>query len=484
MSFARRQVPQPRRPHGAAPAAAAALAVVALAVPATPASATGTACTIGRFSATSQADLAKITVLDPSPLAPGLPALADVRLAPARGDVLASDRAGRSVATAGYADAKLLGMKLPGLPPPHAVANHAAPGGPPGPVNVALTALNAGGLATARLGKATAEATWTDKYHCGRTGPLTRAATMIEGLSVLGGAGTAPAMQAVSDLTHATSRTSLLMVGPAGSTQSATDVVGLGGGRIGVRAGAGVSLGDLTLFGGTPQEITAKVVNQPTLEVVAAGDRRHSSVTYRPAVLSVTAAGKPVTGLDSSHSSVSLSLLGKLAADRPASLLSVRLSLGESHQKITGEGVRAQAAALRVEVKLGSAHLLDVALGHLSAVATAPCRIGATVPRDQAPAGDEPTDDEPSGDAPGSDEPVDQPLPARSTSAPATPASSGPPVAAAGNPATGGPGPGALALTGANAAAVGFTGIGLVAGGLAALLLARRRRTGAHAAGR
>ncbi|MFI1987813.1 hypothetical protein [Actinoplanes sp. NPDC020271] len=485
MSLARRHVPPPRRTRGAAPAAAAALAAVALAVPATPASATGTACTSGRFTATSQADLAKITVLDPSPLAPGLPALADVRLAPARGDVLASDRSGRSVATASDADAKLLGLELPGLPPRNTVANHAAPGGPPGPVTVALTALDAGGLAAARLGKATAAATWTDEYHCGKTGPLTRATTMIEGLSVLGGTGSGPAMQAVSNLTHTARRTSLLKVGPTGSTRSATDVIALGGGRIGVRAGSGVSLGDLTLFGGTPQEITAKVVSQPTLEVMAGGDRKHSSVTYRPAALSVTSAGKPVTGVDDSHSNVTLNLLGKLADDRPASLLTVRLSVGGHNQRITDSGVRADAAALRVEVTLGTARLLDVALGHLTAAATAPCRIGATVPRDEAPAGDEPSDDTPGdgapGDgAPGADQPVDQPVPTRHVSAPS---SSGPTVAA-GNPGGGTPGSGALALTGSNAAGVGIAGIALVVGGLVALFLTRRRRVGAHAAGR
>ncbi|WP_436521554.1 hypothetical protein [Actinoplanes sp. HUAS TT8] len=473
MSIARRPVPQPRRPRGAAPAAAAAVAALALTVPAAPASAGGTACTIGQFTATSQADLAKITVLDPGPLAPGLPALADVRLAPAHSDVLASTRSGRSVATASYADAKLLGMKLPGLPLENATANHVAPGGPDGPADVALAALNAGGLATAQLGRATAEATWTDKYHCGKVGPLTRAATMIEGLSILGGAGTSPAIQAVNDLTHVSSRTSLLKVGPTGSTQSATDLVKVGGGRIAVRSGAGVSLSDLTLFGGTPQEITAKVINQPTLEAIASGDRKNSAVHYKPAVLSITHAGQPVTGLDSSHSSVSLSLLGKLAADRPASLLAVRLSLGEPTRKITETGVRAEAASLRVEVTLGSAHLLDVALGYLSVSATAPCRVGAVVPRDEAPADD----------SPGTDQPVDQPVPGATSKRPSTPATSSPAVAA-GNPDTGAPGSGALALTGSNVAAVGAAGLALVVGGLGALFLTRRRRTGAHAAGR
>ncbi|ATO81270.1 hypothetical protein ACWT_1855 [Actinoplanes sp. SE50] len=426
----------------------------------TPAAATEAACGIGKFAATSEADLAKITVLDPGPLAPDLPALADVRLAPATGEVVAGNHTGRSDATASYADAKLLGMHLPGLPLHDAVAAQHAPGGPRGPVDVTLATLNAGGLATARLGTATAAATWTDGYHCGRTGPLTRATTMVQGLSLLGGAGGVPAIQAVDALTHLTRRTSLLTVGPTGSTRSATALVKLGGGRIGVRSGAGVALGDVILFSGTPQEITAKVINQPTLEVVAGGDRKHSTVTYQPATLAVTSAGKPVPGLTGDQTSVSLNLLGRLAADRPASPLSVRISVGKVTRHLSDTVVRAEAASLRVEVKLGSAHLLDVALGYLTVAATAPCRIGAPVPRDRVPATGQP------GDTPGD---TQQTTPATQVVATTTP-----------QPGTPGSGSGALALTGSNVAAVGLGGLALIAGGLTALFFTRRRYTAKH----
>ena len=170
---------------------------------------------------------------------------------------------------------------------------------------------------------------------------------MVEGLSLLGGGRAGgPAIQAVSGLTRAASPTSLLKVGPTGSTQSATDLVKLGGGRMGVRAGAGLALSDLTLFAGTPQEITAKVLTQPTLEVLAGGDEKHSRVTYRPAVLSVRSGGRLVESLDGEHADVSLSLLGRLAADRPASLLSVRLSLGTPTQKVDGASVSGTSAPL------------------------------------------------------------------------------------------------------------------------------------------
>ncbi|WP_203826890.1 hypothetical protein [Actinoplanes palleronii] len=522
MPFARHPVPRPRRHRGAGPAAAAAVAVATLAMPVAPAGAAapgslasvsaavpaafarpgGAACTLGRFTASAQADVARIAVLDPGPLAPGLPALADVRLAPAYGRVDTGNRAGKSAARASYADAKLLGMKLPGLPLDNAVADHQAPGRRPGPVSVELAALNTGGLAAAQAGKATAEATWDDRYHCGRVGPLTRASTMLEGLSLLSSSKSVLSGRGSSSYgggpASGGGKTTLLKVGPTGSAQSATDLVTLGRGRIGVRSGAGVALGDLTLFGGTPQEITVKVINQPTLEVVAGGDRAHSAMTYRPATLAVTSAGKPLTGLDSEHSSVSVKLLGPLTAERPASLLSVRLSLGEPTEEITADAAKAEAAALRVEVKLGPTHLLDVALGYLSVAATAPCSVtspsdgyqrtpdqpsDAESPADDEPATDEPATDEPDTDQPGTDQPPtdepgsDQPVDAADTPAPPSTNGTSGPLAAPGHPGSDTPSAGGLALTGANVAAVGIGGVTMIAVGLVAMVLTRRRRS-------
>ncbi|GLW27326.1 hypothetical protein [Actinoplanes regularis] len=461
MPSAHRHVPRPRRPHGAVPAVAAAAAVMALTVPAAPASAGSAACTVGGFTATTHADLARINLLDLGPLASGLPSLADVRLAPTKSEVAV----GRTTATASYADAKLLGMNLPGLPLQGTVATSRAPGHQAGPVDVTLAALNAGGLVNAQLGKASAQATWNDKYRCGKTGPLTRASTMIEGLNVLGATDTGPAAQglgALTGLTNLTSltshgghsgpggRTSLLKVGPTGATQTATDLVKLRDGRVGVRSGARITLGELTLFAGTPQEIAVKVITQPTLEVLAGGDRKNSTVNYRPAVLSVTSAGKPVAGLDSDNTSLSLDLpSGTTAQDGQASQMTVRLSLGRADQKITASAVSAEASALRVEVRHESESVLDMAFGYLSVAATGPCLVSAQVPIARVPS------------APAVDKPVSRPEPKQTTKAPAA--------------ASGTSGVTSLAKTGANVAAVGIGGVALIVGGLVALFLTRRR---------
>ncbi|MBL7258191.1 hypothetical protein [Paractinoplanes lichenicola] len=441
--------------------AAAVAALVVLAVPAEAHGETGEDCEGARFTATAQADLAKITVLDAGVLRPDLPALADVRLASARGSADSDRRPHRTVATGRYADAKLLGLRVPGDARPGTGAVSRAPAGIDARARVGsspapdsgkndenLVGVNAGGLATLQLGKSTADARWDDAYRCGDTGPLTRSATMLAGAQFLGGGGATPAIRAMRSA-GAGEPTSLLRLGPTGSTQSATDLVRKQG-RLAVTAAAGVALSDLTLFAGTPQEVSVKVVTQPSLTVTTTGNRAHDEVDYRPAVLEVTAAGKPVATLDTREASVGVELLGGLTT---SSLLSAKISLGGPRQERTGDSVRAEAAAVRVEVLLGRAHLLDVALGYLFAEASAPPLITVPVRAKRSPA----TFEKPA-------------APAMTPPPPATPPPA--PVAA--------PAPrteqGVLALTGANVAAAAAGGLLLIVVGLAAVVLTRRRR--------
>ncbi|XVV09714.1 hypothetical protein ACQP2X_33335 [Actinoplanes sp. CA-131856] len=476
------------RTHPAFSSAAAAVAALAVvAAPLTPAAAGEsrdgkcagqvTEKDRQRFTAAAQADLVKISVLDAGVLRPDLPSLADVRLAAAHGSADSAARRAKTTATGRYADAKLLGMQLPGLPAPGRVAERQAP-----PNRQAATAelagLQASGLATVQLGRSTAEARWLETYNCGGTGPLTRTATMLAGVQLLSGGGPTPALQALRRPGDTARKTSLLRLGPTGSTQSATDLVRLGDGRRGVSAAAGVALSDLTLFGGTPQEVSIKVVTQPTLTVVAAGDRERSSVVYRPAVLKVTAAGKPVAQLDTADASVGVDLFGGLSTEGAPSLLSARISLGGPRQKIGDRDVRAEAAALRVEVLLGQAHLLDVALGYLYAQAS-------TTPAAHT---------RPARPARATDSPEEQPqVVAKPSKAAAAPQAAETPraaeaggdadpaeaadqaeVAEVADPAE----VSALARTGTNVFAVVTGGAVLLILGVAAVTLARRRRQG------
>ncbi|BBH67215.1 hypothetical protein ACTI_39000 [Actinoplanes sp. OR16] len=472
MPIARRQIPTPRRRRAAETAAAA--VVAALVVPAAPAAAATTDCRDGQvtarsqadFSARSQADLAKITILDPGPLHRDLPALADVRLASSRGEADSKGKPHKTVATARYADAKLLGISGG-----QASAVSTAPRSS-GPAGVDLAAVDVAGLATVKSGTARAEATWDDAYRCGKTGPLTRSATMLAGLDVLGGTHGVPVLSLASH------RSSLLRVGPTGSTQSATDLVRLKGGRVGVRAGAGVALGDLSLFTGTEHEIGIKVVTQPTLEVVAAPDSRHSAVDYRPAVLEVTSGGETVSTLRDAGADVSISVADSLGliggkGSQGRHDATVRLSLGQVTSDVSKRKVSASAATLRVEVKIGTAHLLDVALGYMSVAACAPAAV-------KPPRGDHggySPSPSPSAAAPSRhSSPAPSPSPSASASASASPSAAVRPVAL-GEPLPGDGGTGgALALTGSNVAVIGLGGAALVLFGAVALLLGRRRR--------
>ncbi|MEV0898518.1 hypothetical protein [Actinoplanes sp. NPDC049802] len=463
MPIARRRtavIPAARNGRVTATAGAVSLAA-ALALPAVPATAAAPASpargctvgglTVGDFTARAEAGLVRIAVLDPGPLVKGMPALADVRLAVADGTANSAGRPFKTVAGGRHADARLLG-----IPGDSTGARHLAPSGQTGPVTAELAQLQAAGLATVKLGKATAEATWDEAYRCGKTGPLTRSATMLGGLSLLDGTGPVPAMHADRR------RTGLLRVGPSGSAQTATDLVRVGKGRIGVRSAAGAALSDLSLFAGTPQEISIKVVNQPRLEVIAGGDRAHSKVTYRPAVLSVTMAGQPAHLLKNAGAGVSLDLLGAIGKRNPAALR-VRVSLGDLKQQNGGRQVRAEAATVRIEVELGHAPVLDVALGYLSAAACAPAPA-----RDGKPYGEHPrprTSSSPAPAVPAAEVPASPPAP---TSPSASPSASA--------PSSGGTGGGALALTGSDVTPYGFGGAALVLGGLLALLFGRRSR--------
>ncbi|MFD0516739.1 hypothetical protein [Paractinoplanes durhamensis] len=388
-----------------------------------------------RFTAESQADLVKITALDARN--PEIPPLLDVRLASARGTVDSSAETRKTVATGRYADAKLAGLQLPGLPSARTTAERVAPGEAAGDTTVGLAELEAGGLATVSLGKAVADARWTDAYSCTEAGPLTRAGTMLTGVALLGGG----------------RRTALLRLGPSGSTRSATDLVRLPGGRRGVAASAGIALTDLTLFGGTPQEISVKVLTQPTLTVIADGGRPR--IDYRPATLAVTAGGKSMATLSNDNNSVGLSVLERVSERDQLSLLGVRLSIGEPREEVSERGGRAEVAALRLEVTLGRVHVLDVALGYLSASAS----LGPAV---LAPAALAPPRSAPLGSAP--------PAPVWLSRDEVPVSGWGAPVAQD-RPEEAG----VLAVTGANVAAIGTGGGALLFLGVITLVLVRRR---------
>lgn len=336
-------------------------------------------CT-ARFTASARADVLRLRALD-LPVLRDRPVV-DLRLASATGAV-DSASAQPAVAAAHLSELAVLGLDPGELAVSRSVATTA---GSPGPQETRLLAVDAPGLLDAEAGRLNSDATWRQDYRCGRTGPLTRSATSLGSVTLLpvgGGAVSAGG----ADGTDA--GTSLLRVRSAGASQAFTELIRLPGNRVGVAAGAGSSLAEVSLFEGTAAEVSVKVVSQPRLLAVAGGARARSLVDYRPAVLEVTAAGSPVASLSAEKVSTDVYVNASLRGRAPArSLLSVRVSIGELGRTVTGTAVSAEAATMRVQLLLGKAVILDTSLGHLSAAATAARSWPATGPAPQAAASD------------------------------------------------------------------------------------------------
>ncbi|GAA1656674.1 hypothetical protein [Catellatospora bangladeshensis] len=363
-----------RRTGAAATAAGLAAGACAALVPLGAAQA-GPGCT-ARFSASAQADVLRLRALD-LPILRDRP-LADLRLASATGAV-DSASAQPAVAAAHLSELAVLGID-PGEP---AVSRSiATTAGSPGPHETRLSALNAPGLLDAEAGRLTSDASWRRDYRCGQTGPLTRAATGIGSLTLLPAGGGAVSAGGADG---SDAGTSLLRVRSAGASQAFTELVRLPGNRVGVAAGAGSSLAEVSLFDGTAAEVSVKVVSQPKLLAVAGGSRARSLVDYRPAVLEVTAAGRPVAHLSAEKISTDVYVNASLRGRTPTrSLLSVRVSIGELVRTLTDSAVSAEAATVRVQLLLGKAVILDTSLGHLSVAATSARSWPATGPAPQA----------------------------------------------------------------------------------------------------
>ncbi|GAA1420603.1 hypothetical protein GCM10009662_76980 [Catellatospora coxensis] len=354
--------------------AALAAITVALGVALLPATASPAAAPCpAEFTATAQSDLLRLRRLDLRVLRAR--PLAALNLATAAGTVDSKAQQGTSVARASFADAELLVIgQLKVL----AAQSDASAAGTAGPREAQLAALTVPGLLEAEAGTLTSDASWRPGYRCGQTGPLTRASINVASLTLLPGS-SGRVSAAAADGSAAS--TSLLRIGSAGAAQTFTELVRLADGRVGVAAGAGGSLASVSLFEGTGAEVAVKVVSQPKLMVVAAGRKAGSLVEHQPAVLQVTAGGRPVASLSAENTTadvfVDASLRGGTA--RP-SLLSVQVSIGEVSRNVTDSAVAAEAATLRLKVSLGRVVLLDAALGHLQVKATSAKPWAATAP--------------------------------------------------------------------------------------------------------
>ena len=288
----------------------------------------------------------------------------------------------RGSATAEYLDGAVLGLSLPRGP----LAARAAQQAPPhDQVPVRNTAL-ATDLGVVRVGTGTLEAhaNWTEAMTCAtQPGSAAEAHASLLDVTVLPGA--------LGSVLHASqnlrSRTSTALIARDNRAASAA------------RAEAGLS--ELDFIGGT---VTARVLRQPALHVIATGSKDTSSVDYAAAVIEGTAPGLGARRLDMPGQTldipVSATGLTSLLAGLPLGLAArsalLRLSLGSATSASTDRQVTATATALRLqllatsspasvsaeaqELADTSSTLLDVSIGLLSASATAPHRVATAPP--------------------------------------------------------------------------------------------------------
>lgn len=230
------------------------------------------------YAARASAELLKVGVLNLAPLGLKLPAVADVTVG-ASNSSMSGATAIRSSASAQYADARLLGLKLPGGPLDGRVYQQAPPTDQ-SPVRDNALSLNFG-VVQAGTGDLSAHAQWADGMACGRqTGPAGESSAALLDARVLG-SGNGALLSAPDNLASRSETGTLIRDGRPISA-----------------AGAQASLTRLKLLGGA---ITVKVISAPQLRVFATGSKSTSSVSYASPVLEISGAGiatQRLSGLD------------------------------------------------------------------------------------------------------------------------------------------------------------------------------------------
>jgi LPXTG-motif cell wall-anchored protein len=166
--------------------------------------------------------------------------------------------------------------------------------------------------------------------------------------------------------------TSLMHVWRGSQSRAQTQLVAVSGqSTLGLRTTARTELTAITLFHGSPTELTIRFLTAPTLVAVAAGTER-TDVRYVPPVVAVTAAQGRSYRLDTAGDRVEVPLAGPGCCDGEQSV--VRISLGAVRQRIGHTSVDATAAAVRLQIMgaEGVGRLLDATIGDLDVSAHVP----------------------------------------------------------------------------------------------------------------
>lgn len=357
-----------------------------------------TSSTLPAYTADASASLIRLTALESQLLGLDGASLADLRVANAQAS-FSSTKNPQSKAHAAPLDASLLNIKLPTNLLTGEATQIAAGADNAQPSVVQGPKLNVLGLVSLGTGQQRAHARW-NAQTARPTGPtqLAESATSLANLTVLPGTGLPIAVPFIG--------AAVLDAPSVAYSQATTNVVNVAGqSGLGVASSARTSLTQLTLFRGTAQQLTIKVISPPKLDVVAAGTAK-SSVKYTAPLVEIVDAQGKATRIDTPQGKIEIGLNGvkvdlpgveetpdgqtltvvpeaqnvaatgtapKTAPKKSAALL--RVTLGDIvDQQISPTSVNAEASTLRVEVLdiPGVTKLLDLSIGDLRASATVP----------------------------------------------------------------------------------------------------------------
>ncbi|MGH3714500.1 MAG: hypothetical protein ACRDT4_13715 [Micromonosporaceae bacterium] len=257
-------------------------AVLSPMVAATPAAAGP--CRTKHTTAAAAADLVKATLLDLGPLGVPAPTVADLTISSARSAV--DSKAGeKSMASADYLDLKVLGEDVP-AGPLDAHVHQVAPPSNAEPEVVAPSQLNLK-LLRAGTGHLAAHATWKPEYGCRwAQGVITESFGSDLDAAILPAMTTAEAGSEERSAATSPLGDGLVTLPSNAFSQTATELIKHKG-EMATGATAWIGLTEITLFGGTENETTVKVINPPELRALATGSKHSSSVTYSAPVLEI-----------------------------------------------------------------------------------------------------------------------------------------------------------------------------------------------------
>lgn len=340
-------------------------------------------CVPASYTASSTADLIKITALDLGVLGLVPPPVANVTIGHATAD-MARTHANHARATADYLSATLAGAAVLST----LLDTHARQDAPPAnaaPDEHSLLALHSGVLDLG-IGNVKAAAGRPGPYSCGAAA----------GSASVAGAVVLPGSRGHSLLSLPGNLNGGVTAGLASASEHLTST-----------ATAGAGLAELHLFGGTGAAI---VITEPRLRGIATGDAATSSVTYTSPVLDVTFPDGNLDVVTAANAGAVTGPLGSLDVPVTEALpviataktqLELRLTVGGVTKHVGATAVSGNAATLRLQVLLvpagvrggivthattNAVTVADLGIGVLSVAATAP-RAALPSPTPTVPSG-------------------------------------------------------------------------------------------------